>query len=271
MKQWKLALSSADAAPQTAPILLKGTIEDNLRTAAALGYQAIEVHTREDVVLAYDSIRQVMKEENVRIAQIITGRLNTEGHCSLMSDEPFVVEAAMKGMYAYIDMASNLAADIVLGWVKGNVPAGRDRAVYMNRLAKNLSILNEYAKPRNVRINIEVINHYEVNVFTTGAELAGFLEEHQLDNCYVHLDTFHMNIEEDDMLETIRKAGKRIGYFHLADNQRWYPGSGQLDFAAILQTLEQAEYDGYLSVECFPRGDGEETARKALQHLQQLM
>lgn len=270
MKEWKFGVSSTDEAPESAPLLLKGSIVDNLRTAASLGYQAIEVHTREDVELDYDRIRECMEETGVKIAQIVTGRLNTEGMCSLMDDRPYVTEAAMQGMYRYLDMAAKLEAGIVIGWVKGNVPPGKTPGKYMERLARNLKLLNDCAREKKVPISIEVINHYEVNVFTTSRSLAVFLEQYDLDNCYIHLDTYHMNLEENSFAEAIRAAKGRLGYFHIADNQRWYPGSGQLDFASIFAALEEIGYDGYVTVECFPRGDGRAAAEKAITYLKSL-
>ena len=58
MKTWKHSVSSADTAPSTAPLLLLGTVENNLRTARQMGYDAIEIHTREDEDLDIDSIRR---------------------------------------------------------------------------------------------------------------------------------------------------------------------------------------------------------------------
>ena len=134
MKNWKYAVSSADAAPVTAPILLQGSVVENLEKAAKLGYDAIEVHTREDVELDYDAIRDAYARTGARVAMVITGRLNTEGMCSLVADEPYIVSAAMDGMRQYIDMAQKLEAGIVVGWVKGNVPKGGKREKYLDRL-----------------------------------------------------------------------------------------------------------------------------------------
>lgn len=271
MRNWKFALSSADEAPSSAVILLKGSIEENLEKAAALGYDAIEVHTREDVAFDYDAIRAAEARTGAKVAMIITGRLNTEGGCSLCADEPYIVAAALDGMRKYIDMAQKLSADIVIGWVKGNVPAGKTREKYLKRLAGNLRILNDYGKERGVKLNIEVINRYEVNIFTTAEETMSFLEAYGLDNCYAHLDTFHMSIDECDPVAAIRRCKGRLGYFHLADNSRQYPGSGQFDFGKMLDALEEIDYDGYLSVECLPVPSGQEAARRGLAHMKALL
>lgn len=270
MREWKYALSSAPEAPDTAPILLRGSVEENLEKAAAMGYSAIEVHTREDVQYDYASLRRAYARTGAKVGMVITGRLNTEGMCSLIADEPYITVAAMDGMRRYIDMACELQADIVIGWIKGVVPKGGIREKYMDRLAKNLHSLSAYSMAHNVKLNLEVINRYETNIFNTAAETVAFLEKYALDHCYVHLDTFHMGIEETDPLEAIRVCKGRLGYFHLADNTRLYPGSGRFDFQEILRTLEEVGYNGYLSVECLPRPSGEEAARRAISYLKGL-
>ncbi len=270
MKNWKYAISSADEAPSTAPILLKGNVCDNLKRAAELGYQAIEVHTRPDVEFDYEAIRKAEEAYGAKVGMIITGRLNTEGLCSLIDDRPYVMNTAMTEMQRYIDMAKSMSADIVIGWVKGNVPAGGNRKKYMDRLAKNLKVLAAYAKERDVKLNLEVINRYEVNIFTTADETMEFLEEYQIENLYVHLDTFHMGIDECDPVKAIERCAGRIGYFHLADNSRRYPGTGQFDFTKILKALEKAGYDGYLSVECLPWPNEEEAAKRAIAYMKQV-
>lgn len=270
MKRWRLAVSSADDAPATAPILLHGDICSNLRAAASLGYDAIEVHTREDAVLDYPAIEQTAHECGAKVCMVITGRLNTEGRCSLIDDAPYIVKAAMDGMKQYIDMAQKLHADIVIGWVKGNIPPGGKRGKYLDRLAKNLRELARYGIERNVKLNLEVINRYEVNLFTTAAETMEFLEQYQIANCYVHLDTFHMGIGECDPSAAIRRCEGKLGYVHLADNSRGYPGSGQFDFQKILGLLQEMGYDGYLSVECLPEPDGRIAAERASIYLKNI-
>ena len=76
-----------------------------------------------------------------------------------------------------------------------------------------------------------------------------------------------MNIEEADMCAAIRLCGHRLGYLHVADNTRTYPGSGALDFKAILKALEDIHYTGFVTVECLPQPDRETAAKKAIEHL----
>lgn len=271
MRKWGFALSSADQALPSAPILLTGTIEQNMVTAAELGYQAIEVHMREDAVIHYDTVRRLMQDTGVQISMIISGRLNTEGKCSLIADEPYITSAAMEGMRQYIDHAQKLNASVVVGWARGNLPKSDDRGRYIERLANNLRTLSVYAAARQVKILIEVINRYEMDLFTTADEVMSFLEKYDLPNCYAHLDTFHMGIEETDPVKAIHRCGNRLADIHLADNTRRYPGSGRFDFRCILKALEEVDYKGYLSVECLPEPSGKEAAQRAIDHLRTLI
>ena len=68
-------------------------------------------------------------------------------------------------------------------------------------------------------------------------------------------DTYHMNIEEDDVCAALRAAAPVLGAVHLSDSNRHHPGRGHVDFAAVLATLRESGFDGTLSVECRPRGE----------------
>lgn len=270
MHQFKYSLSTADAAPATAPILLTGDIVNNLKRAADMGYQAIEIHTRNDVDLDVSEVLSACAERQIAISAIVTGRLNTEGKCSLISDIPYVSAAAEAGMFRYIDMAASLHTDLILGWVKGQIPPCGNRRTYTDRLARSLRKLGACAGEKGVRLHMEVINRYETNYLSTAQEMMEFLDTYQLGNCFVHLDTFHMAIEESDLVEAIMCCRGRLGYIHVADNTRHYPGSGTLDFTEILHTLKNIHYNGFISVECLPIPTGEIAAAQAIAHLKRI-
>lgn len=269
MSVWNYALSSADRAPATAPILLRGDICRNLEAAAALGYQGLEVHTREDICLDYKEIARTASGCGIRIAAVVTGRLNTQGGVNLIDDRPYISYAALEGLRKYIKMAYSLKTDLVIGWIKGMIPAGSDPQPYLERLAGNLTTVCAEAGENGVKVFVEVINRYETNIFTTAHETKDFLAKWEIPNCYIHLDTFHMNIGENNAVEAIRCCGERLGYFHVADNTRLYPGSGMLDFRSYFSALAEIGYKGFVSVECLPLPDGETAARRAIAYLRQ--
>lgn len=270
MKKWGYCVTSCMQASESAPLLLRGGICENLRKAAEMGYDAVEIHLRENEPLDYDAVRAVMEETKVSVAMVATGRLNTEGGGSLMDDRRWVEETTMEGMRNYIDMAEKLGAGVIIGWVKGLIPEQGNREKYIGRLGNNMKALDSYAGGRGVQLVIEGINHYESNNLCSIREIAEFIRRFQLKNTKVHLDTYHMWLEEEDPYQAILACGSLLGYVHLADSTRRHPGTGQFDFKKILKTLEDSGYDGYLSVECLPWPDGDTAARNAITFLKKL-
>jgi len=90
------------------------------------------------------------------------------------------------------------------------------------------------------------------------------------DNFGLLLDTFHMNIEEAGIEDSIRAVGDRIFHFHVADSNRWYPGAGHLDFRSILDVLNSTGYDGFVSGEFMPLPDADTSAELGIKNLRTL-
>jgi sugar phosphate isomerase/epimerase len=118
-----------------------------------------------------------------------------------------------------------------------------------------------------VDIYLEAINRYENNYLNTAQETLEYIAPLDASHVKVHLDTFHMNIEEANMRKAVLSCGDRLGYFHVADNNRYYPGAGAIDFGAVLAALDEAGYDGYVSLECLALPDAETAAQKAIETL----
>lgn len=94
---------------------------------------------------------------------------------------------------------------------------------------------------------------YETNMLNTADQGLAFLDLVQCDNVYLHLDTFHMKIEERDMIAPLRRAMKRLVYFELDQNHRGSPGSGLIDFEPLLAELSRSGYSGIVGIEAFSR------------------
>jgi len=109
----------------------------------------------------------------------------------------------------------------------------------------------ETAKAAGVTLNLEIVNRFETNLLNTTAQGLKFIDETGMDNIYLHLDTFHMNIEEPDPATAIRTAGDRLGYFHVGESHRGYLGTGTIDFPRIFQALVDVGYDDYITFESF--------------------
>ena len=126
------------------------------------------------------------------------------------------------------------------------------------------------AAPHGVRLALEPINRYETTLVNTVAEGLALLDRVGAANMGLLLDTFHMNIEDPSLTESVRLCGDRIFHFHVADSNRWYPGAGHIDFAAVLRALQATGYQGFVSGEFMPRPDGDTAAERAIAYLREL-
>lgn len=126
-----------------------------------------------------------------------------------------------------------------------------DRAV----LIEGMGILGEHAQREGVKILLEPLNRYEDHMVNTLAHAIDICDAVGLDSVGVVGDMFHMNIEEDDPLQTLRVAGRRLVHMQIGDSNRLQPGAGHLDFVEWIATLKEIGYDGYLTMECRLRGE----------------
>ena len=109
----------------------------------------------------------------------------------------------------------------------------------------------EGAKRAGVSLNLEIVNRFETNLLNTAAQALAFIDETGSDNVFLHLDTFHMNIEEADLAAAIRLAGKKLGYFHVGESNRGYLGAGSIAFDPIFDALLDIDYDDIITFESF--------------------
>ncbi|TIW71292.1 MAG: sugar phosphate isomerase/epimerase [Mesorhizobium sp.] len=119
------------------------------------------------------------------------------------------------------------------------------------RSAATLAKVAETAKAAGVTLNLEIVNRFESNLLNTAAQGLAFIKDTGSDNIFLHLDTFHMNVEEADAALAIRNAAGRIGYVHIGESHRGFLGTGSIDFAAIFDALTAIGYDDDLSFESF--------------------
>ncbi|WP_297082654.1 sugar phosphate isomerase/epimerase [uncultured Demequina sp.] len=123
--------------------------------------------------------------------------------------------------------------------------AGRANAVSVIRE------LAEQASLWDMRLGLEVCNRYETNVLNTARDALRMADDIGADNVYIHLDTYHMNIEEDDVVRPVVEVGDRLGYVHVGENHRGYLGSGHFDFGAFFHALADVGYLGPVTFESF--------------------
>lgn len=118
-------------------------------------------------------------------------------------------------------------------------------------VVKNVKELARYAAARGRQICIEPLNRFETDFLNTCDKGLKLIEAVGSDAVTLHLDTFHMNIEEKDQGAAIRKAGRRLGHFHACGSDRGTPGNDHIDWKPIAAALKAIKYDGDVVIESF--------------------
>ena len=132
----------------------------------------------------------------------------------------------------------------------GKYPGPASRENRANSVAA-MQRLSDYAADKGINVNFEVVNRYETNIMNTGIEGLAFLDEVNRPNTFIHLDTYHMNIEEDGMEKSVIAAGDKLGFVHIGESHRGYLGSGNVDFDTFFAALKKINYQGPITFESF--------------------
>lgn len=111
--------------------------------------------------------------------------------------------------------------------------------------------LAKAAKTSGITLGLEPVNRYESNLINTGEQALEIIAATGADNIVVHLDTYHMNIEEGNLARCVERCGRKIGYLHVGESHRGYLGTGTIDFGVIFRALVRAGYDGPITFESF--------------------
>jgi D-psicose/D-tagatose/L-ribulose 3-epimerase len=165
-------------------------------------------------------------------------------------------KTAMTYCTALIDQMVVLGCPTLMGPVYSVVGliGSHDEATKKEHFAlvvKNLKVLGKYAQKRGVQITVEPLNRFETDFLNTVDQSLKLLKAVNNPAVRLHLDTFHMNIEEKDSAEAILKAGKYLGHFHACGCDRGTPGNDHIDWKSIAKALKAIKYDGDVVIESF--------------------
>ncbi|HEU0222117.1 MAG TPA: sugar phosphate isomerase/epimerase family protein [Paracoccaceae bacterium] len=134
-----------------------------------------------------------------------------------------------------------------IGKTSGAPPTARE----LDGIARYLVRAAAEAKARGLRLGIEPCNRYETHLMNSGAEARAMIERVGADNLFIHVDTYHMAIEEAGFEQGFRDCGPFLGYVHASESNRGVPGRGMIDWDAVFAGLAAAGYCGPVTLESF--------------------
>jgi sugar phosphate isomerase/epimerase len=274
----KLSLVLSTQAAKFEAVAFKGDFESNVAKIAGWGYDGVELAIRDPKLVDGAELERVVSAHGLVVPAIGTGQAWGEEGLSFTDPDPAVRAAAIERTQSHIPFAARTGAIIIIGLLRGIVKSGVDHAQAMGWLVEALQECCAAArsfgpaqdKPYGVRIALEPICRYETTLINSSVQGLELIEQVGADNMGLLLDTFHMNIEEPVIEDSIRACGDRIFHFHVADSNRWYPGAGHLNFKSILDALFATGYQGFVSGEFMPLPDADSSAQRSIAYLRQL-
>ena len=253
--------------------------EDVARSAerlARLGYDAMEVEGEPE---NHDPkrVKKAADDAGLRISSVCP---NFTPNRDLSHPDKALRSEAQKYLRSLADFAAEVGAPlfIVAPTAYLRVEPVADPREEWRWAVEGVREAGEYAGTLGVDLSLECWNRYGTYMLNRLDEGARLWRETGLSNGGVMADTFHMNVEESSPVEAVRALGGLLNHVHLSDSNRLAPGLGHIDFAGLIQALEEMGYKGYLAFELIPDlpnrlgVDGERetsldgVARQAIEH-----
>jgi sugar phosphate isomerase/epimerase len=252
------------------PVPELAELDRRMRRVAALGYHGIELTATHPLGYPIEEVAALASRHGLPVVSLLSGwSYSNEGLC-LSSPDVGVRDRAVLRLAEYVDHAARLRALLVVGLMQGLRSDEPDEARANDRIADCLRRLARVAETQGVSLVIEPVNHLQVGFNHTAGEAAALADRVGSPALGYMLDTIHMNIEEPNLLDTIRTHGPRIRHFHLCETNGGPFGTGGLDFPGVLAALDEAGYDLYASVKVYRKVDWEGAALTSAEFLGRL-
>jgi D-psicose/D-tagatose/L-ribulose 3-epimerase len=231
-----------------------------VKRAQKYGFDILEVNAPK-ITRMSDTERDALKGAAVDAGLGLTYSIGMTADMDLASED---AATRKKGVAFLQDVArtmKHMDGTVMAGvnyssWPRKLLP-GEDKQVLTDRAVEGVREAIKAAEDCGVLFCVEVVNRFEQFIMNTAAEGIAFAERVGSPNCKIHLDTFHMNIEEDSIGGAIVEAGAWLGHFHLGEPNRRPPGRGRMPWPEIFGALREINYQGALVMEPFLIPGGE--------------
>ncbi|WP_228376331.1 sugar phosphate isomerase/epimerase family protein [Chryseobacterium sp. IHB B 17019] len=217
-----------------------------IEKTAKAGFDLIEILLPSTMEFNAKEVKAQLKNNNLEA--VCSLNLPKEAHIAF---HPKVAESLMKEA---IDKTSELETDFLGGVLHSGIgvfsenPLTEDEAEIIVEVWSNVA---DYAKEKGVNIGIEPINRYETYVCNTAKNVLDLISKTGKSNLFLHLDTFHMNIEENNFYDPVILAGNKLKHVHITESHRGMLGEGTINWDEFFGALKKINFEGNLVLENF--------------------
>lgn len=235
-------------------LLLPGDdIHAKFAAAAEAGYDGVEVATGSsfDLLANEAEVGAASDAAGVAVAAICTA-----GEHDPVIEDRIERTRRIETLQALLACADRLGATGVVS-VPVRPFAGVDHRLLPGLAIETYTEVVAGLDEGSSRIFLEPLNRFEAKYLLRVEQAADLARAVDHPRCVALADTFHMNIEERSWTEPVLNTAGLIGHVHIADNNRFEPGAGMIDFLPFFRALKQIGYTDYIALECFhPSGSG---------------
>ncbi len=220
-----------------------------IEQSARAGYDFIEASAPDPEVFDVEFTRRQLEANGIGINLSLGLSADTD----IASGDREKAERGKRQLEDAVRLCRDLGGRFVGGilhsaFQKNVMPATRAGAAMSADIVGQVA---EMAAKSDITLVMEVVNRYESNLLNTASQAVEYCRRVGAPTVKVHLDTYHMNIEESDMGAAVRETAGDLGYFHVGDSHRGYLGSGSIDFAQVFRSLATINYTGPIAFESF--------------------
>jgi D-psicose/D-tagatose/L-ribulose 3-epimerase len=216
------------------------------------GFDYIEICVEDPATIDTKAIRTRLDQAGINA--LICGAFGPDRDIS--SDDANVRAGALQYIKTCIDIASELGSPLVSGPMysatgKTRLLSTAEKKQQWDWAIENMRLAAEYAADRGIKLAVEPLNRFETDFINTVEQGLELFSKIGKDNVGFLIDTFHMNLEEKDIPDAIRRAGKKVFNFHSCENDRGTPGTGHIPWQEVSIALRDIGYDGPVVIESF--------------------
>ena len=229
-----------------------------MEKVARLGFDVCEVASAEFCKYSDETLGELKRRAD-DLGLTFTYSIGLEKEYDLASDDPAVRDNGVRHVTEILKSMPKVGAAILNGVSYAGWQAMPDHGITLEEKRRKEALaldsmrrLMPVAEDCGVYYCCEVVNRFEQYLLNTAREGAAFVKQLESPNAKVLLDTFHMNIEEDDLLQAILETGDLLGHFHVGERNRKPPGStNSLPWKEMAGALRQIGYQGAVVMEPF--------------------
>ncbi len=264
-------VATPDVAVSPAVTAYQGTIEKSFSDLSRLGYDGVELMTVSPNLLDWKHIKKTASDNGLSIALVCTGEVYAQKKLSFTSPDKRIRTEAILEVKHLMEFAGYLGAKVNIGRVRGQYTVGIERERTYDWAVQAFRSISAYGDDVGVDIAVEPVCMMQTNFLNTVAECAQMVDDVGCRRFRLMMDIFHMNIEERNVEETIRKYASYNIHVHLSDNNRRYPGNSRIDFHKLLSLFHEVGYNDAFCTEIYQEPNQEVAALRSIEYLKPIL